>query len=203
MKINQSIVCQDYPCQDVHHMSSIVPHIVLNRSKILGVMISEAAPENPDDNYYSGKDSLFQKTTVQAFQDAGAHVKNIRDIQSLGFYFTTAVKCGKLSYGIKAPTIKQCSFLLEEELSQFPNIKVYMLMGDVAIKAFNYIAKRSDNKRVIPAGPTYKIRKAKYFCNDTRVFPSYTQAGPSFFIEKSKRKMIAEDIAAALKLLAY
>ncbi len=31
-----------------------------------------------------------------------------------------------------------------------------------------------------------------------RVFPSYLQAGPSFFIEKSKRKMIAEDITAAL-----
>jgi len=33
------------------------------------------------------------------------------------------------------------------------------------------------------------------------VFPSYLQAGPSFFIEKSKRRMIAEDIAAALSLV--
>jgi hypothetical protein len=32
-------------------------------------------------------------------------------------------------------------------------------------------------------------------------FPSYLQAGPSFFIEKSKRRMIAEDIAAALSLV--
>jgi len=184
-------------------MSSVVPHIVLNPRKIQAVMISEAAPENPDDNYYSGGDSLFQKTTVQAFQEAGANVDSIKDIQKLGFYFTTAIKCGKTGYGIKAPTIKQCSFLLEKEISQFPNIEVYMLMGDVAIKAFNYIAKRSDNKRVIPAGSTYRIRKAEYFHHDKRVFPSYTQAGPSFFIEKSKRKMIAEDIAAALKLLAY
>jgi uracil-DNA glycosylase len=183
-------------------MTSIVPHIVLDARKILAVMISEAAPENPDDNYYSGEDSLFQKTTVQAFQDAGAHVKSISDIQDIGFYFTTAVKCGKTGYGIKAPTIRQCSFLLEEELSQFPNIKVYMLMGDVAIRAFNYITKRSDNKRVIPAGSTYKIRKTMYFHNDKRVFPSYTQAGPSFFIEKSKRRMIAEDIAAALELVS-
>jgi hypothetical protein len=33
------------------------------------------------------------------------------------------------------------------------------------------------------------------------VYPSYLQAGPSFFIEKSKRKMIAEDIRNALGLL--
>jgi hypothetical protein len=31
-----------------------------------------------------------------------------------------------------------------------------------------------------------------------KVFPSYVQAGPAFFIEKSKRRMIAEDIATAL-----
>jgi hypothetical protein len=31
------------------------------------------------------------------------------------------------------------------------------------------------------------------------VFPSYLQAGPSFYIEKQKRRMIAEDIAAAMR----
>ncbi|GEM_PF-6307458 len=35
-----------------------------------------------------------------------------------------------------------------------------------------------------------------------RVFPSCLQAGPAFFIEKSKRAMIAEDIAAALTVAA-
>jgi hypothetical protein len=34
-----------------------------------------------------------------------------------------------------------------------------------------------------------------------RAFPSYLHAAHSFFIEKSKRRMIAEDIAAALSLL--
>jgi uracil-DNA glycosylase len=75
-----------------------------------------------------------------------------------------------------------------------------MLMGEVAIKAVNYIAKRASEKRVIPAGSTYKIRKQAYYFRGKRVFPSYLQAGPSFFIEKSKRRMIAEDITAALSL---
>jgi len=78
---------------------------------------------------------------------------------------------------------------------------VFMLMGDVAIKAVNYIAKRAGEGRVIPAGSTYKIRGQEYAFRGKRAFPSYLQAGPSFFIEKSKRRMIAEDIATALRLL--
>jgi uracil-DNA glycosylase len=120
---------------------------------------------------------------------------------NLGVYLTTAVKCGKTGYGIKANTIKECSFILEREIALFPDVKVFMLMGDVAIKAINYIAKRAGEGRVIPAGSTYKIRAKEYFFHGSRVFPSYLQAGPSFFIEKSKRRMIAEDIAAAMRLL--
>ncbi|HEY42081.1 MAG TPA: uracil-DNA glycosylase [Dehalococcoidia bacterium] len=165
-------------------------------------MISEAAPENPDDYYYAKGDSLFQQTTVQAFNDAGADVSSMQDILNLGVYLTTAVKCGKTGYGIKSGTIEECSNILERELALFPNIKVFMLMGDVAIKAVNYIAKRAGEGRVIPAGSTYKIRGQEYFFRGRRAFPSYLQAGPSFFIEKSKRRMIAEDIKAALNLLA-
>jgi len=70
-----------------------------------------------------------------------------------------------------------------------------MLMGDTAIKALNAVARRAGEARVIPDGSTYRISGGKYFFRGIRVFPSYLQAGPSFFIEKSKRKMIAEDIA--------
>ena len=85
-------------------------------------------------------------------------VSCIQDILDLGVYLTTAVKCGKTGYGIKASTIKACSLILEQELALFPNVKVFMLMGDVAIKAFNDIARRAGEGRVIPAGFTYKIR---------------------------------------------
>jgi uracil-DNA glycosylase len=138
---------------------------------------------------------------VQAFNDAGAEVSSIKDILKLGVYLTTAIKCRKKEYVIKANTIKECSKILEKEISLFPNIKAFMLMGDAAIKSLNYIAKSVDEKRVIPAGSTYKIRGDKYYFKERRVFPSYLQAGPSFFIEKSKRRMIAEDISEALNLL--
>jgi len=64
----------------------------------------------------------------------------------------------------------------------------------------NDIWKRQTGKKIIPAGSTYKIRGQKYYAGDKRVFPSYTPAGKNSLIEKSKRKMVAEDIREALKL---
>jgi uracil-DNA glycosylase len=193
--------CRDFPCDDVNRDCYIVPSLDVYPDAISIIMISEAAPADPDDYYYSGGNPLFQHTTVRAFNDAGEDVTSIQDILEMGVYLTTAVKCGKTGYGIKAKTIKECSRMLEKEIALFPNVKVFMLMGDVAIKAINYIAKRGGMERVIPAGSTYKIRGQECFFREARAFPSYLQAGPSFGIEKSKRRMIAEDIAAALDLI--
>jgi uracil-DNA glycosylase len=201
MLVNKGVGCKEFPCVDVKHECYIIPDIDVKPGDISMVMISEAAPANPADYYYAAGDPLFQQTTVQAFNDAGADVSSIQDILDLGVYLTTAVKCGKTGYGIKAGPIKECSLILEKELALFPNVKAFMLMGDVAIKAINYIAKRAGEARVIPVGSTYKIRGQEYFFRGRRAFPSYLQAGPSFFIEKSKRRMIAKDIAAALSLL--
>ena len=200
MRVSECVGCQSFPCGDVRRDCYIVPDIEVVPEDISIVMISEATPANASDYYYAGGDSLFQQTTVLAFNDAGVDVSSIQDVLDLGVYLTTAVKCGKTGYGIRAGTIKECSLILEEELALFPNVRALMLMGDVAIKAVNYIAKRAGEGRVTPAGSTYKIRGGEYSFQGKRAFPSYLQAGPSFFIEKSKRKMIAEDIAAALRL---
>ncbi len=201
MRVNEYVKCRDFPCDDIRHECYLVPDINIEPDKIAIVIISESAPLNPDDYYYAGGDSLFQQTTVQAFNDAGVKVSYIKDILNLGIYLTTAVKCGKTGFGIKTSTVKECSLILEKELALFPDVKVLMLMGDVAIKAINEIARRAGDKRVIPAGSTYKIRGREYLFQGRRVFPSYLQAGPSFFIEKSKRRMITEDIREAMKLI--
>jgi uracil-DNA glycosylase len=166
-------------------------------------MISESAPADPNNYYYASGDPLFQKTTVQAFRDAGVKVSSIMDLVEKGVYFTTAVKCAKTGYGIESSTIRECSAILDNELALFPNAKVFMLMGDVAIKAINHIAKRAGEERVIPAGSTYKIRKQEYHFRGKRIFPSYLQAGPSYFVEKGKRRMITEDIIAATSLAKW
>ena len=201
MRVNECVRCKAFPCVDVRHENHIIPDVDIKPNNVFIVMISEAAPARLEDYYYAKGDPLFQQTTVHAFRDAGADVSSIRDILNMGVYLSTAVKCGKIGYMIKTDAIKECSFILEKELTLFPNVKVFMLMGDVAIKSLNYIANRNKEPRVIPTGSTYKIRGQKYFFQGKRVLPSYLQAGPSFLIEKSKRRMIANDITTALTLM--
>jgi len=198
MKTNDHVNCLDFPCQDTRRASYFIPGISLDPARVRILLISEASPENLSDHYYAGPEALFARTTLLAFQDAGAKVDSIQDVFDLGVYLTTAVKCGKTGYGIATQTIEHCSHPLEKEIALFPNIKVFLLMGDVAIKSVNMIAKRNGEPRVIPAGSTYKIRGGEFTFRGARALPSYVQAGPAFFVEKSKRKMIAEDIKKAL-----
>ena len=201
MRISEQVICKEFPCLDVQHECYIVPHVSINPEDISVVLISEAAPADISDYYYAVGDPHYQQTTVHAFNEAGVQVASLQEILELGVYLTTAVKCAKTGYGINAGTIKECSMLLEQELELFPNLEAFLLMGDVAIKALNYIAKRQGEPRVIPAGSTYKIRGGEFYYRAKRAFPSYTQTGPSYGIEKSKQRMIAEDIASALEVV--
>ena len=201
MKPCDHIGCKLFPCSDVNHSGYIIPAIELDPATISIILISESAPEKLEDDYYADGDPLFARTTLLAFNDAGVKLSSVQEIIQRGIYLTSAVKCSKTGYGIQSGTIEECSHILEQELSLFPNVKAFLLMGDVAIKAINYIAKRNKDPRPVPSGSTYKIRGNEFYFRGKRVFPSYLQAGPSFGIEKSKRKMIAEDIASAWGLV--
>jgi uracil-DNA glycosylase len=198
VKISDQIGCLNFPCLDVQHEGYVIPNINIDPRMVSMIMVSEAAPADSSDYYYFGGDAGFERTTLQAFREAGEEMASFKEILELGVYFTSAVKCAKTGYGIKAGTISECSLILEKELALFPNTRVILCMGDVAIKVINTIAKRTGAGRVIPAGSTYKIRGGEFYFRDIRVYPSYLQVGPSFGIEKSKRRMIAEDIAAGL-----
>jgi uracil-DNA glycosylase len=201
MRTSDHITCTEFQCLDVDKTRYIVPEKEIDPETIQMIIVSEAAPKKSSDYYYMGEKSLFEQTTLQAFKDAGMKVESLNELVEKGIYCTTAIKCGKKDYTVKAVTIKNCSLHLEKELALFPNLKVIMLMGDFAIKALNYIAKRQLGKRVIPSGSTYKIRGKEYFFGDIQIFPSYLQAGPAYFIEQSKRRMIKEDLKQAIKIL--
>jgi len=200
-KVSTYVQCKDLPCGDVNTTRHSVPQVDLEPDQIRILMISEAPPPDVSDDFYAAGDPFYWRTTVQAFEQAGVSLGSVQDLLDLGVYITTAVKCGKIGYGVKSATIANCSQLLETEMGLFPNLMAVLLMGDVAIKAMNSIAKRQSGKRLIPSGSTYKIRKNEYSYRGMRVFPSYLQTGKSFLIEKSKQKMIAEDIRAALDLV--
>lgn len=191
MRITDYVQCIDFPCVEARQESYLVPDIEIDPGSIKLLLISETAPTAPKDYYYASCEAMFARTTLQAFQEAGLKATSIQDLLQKGIYFTTAVKCGKNEYAVANSTIIHCSSLLEREIALFPNLKAYLLMGDVAIKAINTIAKRQGEPRVIPAGSTYKIRGGEFTYRGKRAFPSYLQAGPSFGIEKSKQRMIA------------
>ncbi|MEW5826110.1 MAG: uracil-DNA glycosylase family protein [Candidatus Bipolaricaulota bacterium] len=201
MRVSDVIHCVDRPCTDVRHDLLSVPDVDISPASVRMVLVSEAAAPRAEDGYYASDAGLFAKTTLQAFRDAGTQVNGIRELMRSGVYLTTAVKCAKTAYGLVTPTVHTCSRLLQRELDLFPRLRALLLMGDVAIKAVNHIARCAGEPRVIPPGSTFRLRGSAYFWRGVRVFPSYVQAGPSFFIETSKRRMIAEDIATALALI--
>jgi len=184
MRVSDHMGCHALPCRDVRHGSYLLPEMDGAAADVRIVLISEAAPPNPADWYCADGHPLFQQTTVQAFCDAGADVGSARDILNLGVCLTTAVKRGETGYSLAAATIGECSRLLEQELNLSPNVRAWLLMGDVAIKAVNCIARRS----------------GKHTFRGARAFPFCLQAGPSPFIGKTKRTMIAQDTASALDL---
>ena len=71
MKVNEYIKCCRFPCTDVRHECYCIPNIDVQPEDVSIILISEAAPADPADYYYAAGDPLFQRTTVQAFRDAG------------------------------------------------------------------------------------------------------------------------------------
>jgi len=190
----------EFTCSDVI-LKKYFQKSVSKKDSIKLILISEALPQNIDD-YYDGKgEPSFIKNTNMIFNFLGYNYKTYKDYLDNGIYLTTAIKCIKKDYLVSSETIKNCSINLERELDEFKNKKVIMLMGDFAIKSINYIWKRKYNEKIIPTGSIYKIRNGVYESNGIRFFPSYTQTGDSFGLEKSKVEMIKEDVEKALKLI--
>ncbi|GAH39663.1 unnamed protein product, partial [marine sediment metagenome] len=122
--------CTRFPCPDVRHDGYVIPGVSLDPQLISMLMISEAAPANPSDYFYASGVAAYERTSVEAFMQAGVDMDSFSELLGIGIYMTSAVKCAKTGYGIKAGTINECSSILEKEIGLFPNIQVIMLMGD-------------------------------------------------------------------------
>lgn len=176
-------------------------NIDLDPLAIRAIMINEVVPFDPSQDFYGTPDADYLKTTIPLMQRAGMEAASIQDILQKGIYITNAVKTPKTETTIDKSSIENSLPYLEAELSLFPNLKVMMLMGDVAKKAFNMIAKKTTKKPVVPAVSTYKLRNSEIYYNGIRVMPSYIMTGRNILIEKSKVTMAAEDIAAMLEII--
>ncbi len=168
---------------------------------IKAIMINEVVPADPAQDFYGSANADYLKTTIPLLQGAGAAVTSIQDVLQMGIYITNAVKTPKTEYTIDKSSIEKSLPYLEAEISLFPNVKVIMLMGDVAKKAFNMITKKATKKNAIPAVSTYKLRNSEIFYQGIRVMPSYIMTGGNILIEKSKVTMATEDIAIMLEII--
>lgn len=176
-------------------------NIEIDPLTIKAIMINEVVPSDALQDFYGVPDADYLKTTIPLFQGAGAEVKSIQDILQMGIYITNAVKTPKTKYAIEKKSIQDSLPYLEAELSLFPNVKVIMLMGDVAKKAFNMITKKATKKNVVPTVSTYKLRTTEIYYKGIRVMPSYIMTGGNILIEKSKVAMATEDIATMLEII--
>ena len=201
MRVKARVTCLDFPCGDVDHARHEVPGAEVDPGRVRLIAVAESPPAEAADGLYARGLPFHLETTLDAFRAAGLTATTRRELEERGIYLTTAVKCAKVGYGVERATVETCSHLLEKELGLFPNARAIMLMGDVAIGAMNAIARRRTGRRLIPAGPTWKIRSGEYHFEGKQVFPSYLQTGRSYLIERSKREMIAADLRNALALI--
>ncbi|MBM7542277.1 uracil-DNA glycosylase family protein [Amphibacillus cookii] len=175
--------------------------IDLDPQSIKAIMINEVVPHDPADDFYGQPDADYMKTTIPLFQQAGIAVNSIVDILAMGIYITNAVKTPKSDYTVEKEALLESLPYLKTELSLFPNLKVVMLMGDVAKRAFNMIHKKQNRKNIVPSTATYKIRHNEIHFQDKRIMPSYIMTGKNILIEKSKFQMVVEDIENMVKLI--
>ena len=168
---------------------------------IQAIMINEVVPSCPEEDFYGKQDSAYMSTTIPMFRKAGIEVGLVQDILNRGIYITNAVKTPKSEYAVSKESIEDSLPYLEKELALFPNVKVIMLMGDVAKKAFNMICKKATKKNAVPSISTYKLRNTEIFYNGIRIMPSYIMTGQNILIEKSKFEMASKDIETMYRLI--
>lgn len=165
------------------------------------IMINEVVPSSPEDDFYGKPDSAYMSTTIPLFRKAGIEVGSVQDILNRGIYITNAVKTPKSEYAVSKESIENSLPYLGKELALFPNVKVIMLMGDVAKKAFNMISKKTTKKNAVPSISTYKLRNTEIIYKGIRIIPSYIMTGQNILIEKSKFEMASEDIETMYRLI--
>lgn len=175
--------------------------VQVDTNSISAILINEVVPADPADDFYGGPGAAYLSTTLPLFRKAGLDVDSIDEILNLGIYITNAVKTPKTDSAIPREQIENSLPCLKKELALFSNVKVILLMGDVAKKAFNMLTKKATGKNAIPGISTYKIRNTELYYDGIRVMPSYIMTGQNLLIEKSKFEMAAEDISVMYKII--
>ena len=196
MNIRQALEAQHGPAGSLH-----LSNLELDPASIRAIMINEVVPADPAQDFYGESGEEYLSTLLPLFRQAGLDIQSISDVLRMGVYITNAVKTPKTAYAVEQASIDKSLPWLEAELALFPNVQVILLCGDVAKKMVNRIVKKATKKNAIPSGATYKLRSGTYFWGSVRVIPSYIITGGNLLIEKSKVRMITEDISIMMSII--
>ena len=196
MNIRQALESQLGSAPQLH-----LNDVDVDPAAIRAILINEVVPADPAQDFYGESGEEYLSTTLPLFRQAGLQVQSTQDILDMGIYITNAVKSPKTAYAIEKAAVDESLPFLAAELALFPNVQVILLCGDVAKKMVNMIVKKATKRNVIPSGATYRLRSEQYHWGSIRVMPSYIITGGNLLIEKSKVRMITEDLAAMAEIL--
>lgn len=162
----------------------IFPEIKRNNYEIIIVGQNPKSEDLITGIPFSGKTGSFLKKSLN---EAGIDINNC--------YFTNAVKC--CTDENKEPTIdvvQKCNHILHQELNQFPNKKIIIALGKIAVKA------------VLPSLKTFSIGKIAgsffdyEFDSNTKVF---VVKHPSFLLKSNSPFLFREFISHLTKVKLY
>jgi uracil-DNA glycosylase len=165
------------------------------------LMLTDGYPQDEAMHYvHAHPDSLAWQNTRQLLEGIGVKVDCYDDIRPQGILLTTCLE-SVVPEKVTSGHIEIASEGVERIVRELPDLRAIGLMGDTAIAAFNRMCRRQRGDRLIPAGATYRIRNQDFFWNEVQVFPSYLHTGRSYLIERSKQRMVAEDMARMARYL--
>lgn len=104
----------------------------------------------------------------------------MENLLDMGIYLTTAIKCPKAGLSVSTQTTKKCLKILEKGIKLFPMAKVYMLMGDVAIKHLIISQRLKPEKELSPTYLLIKSGRANTFIKARGYFRLMLLPGATF-----------------------
>ena len=84
MHVGDHIECEGFPCDGVVHERFTISPLEIDPGSIRCVMVAETPAMDLADDFYGPDDPFFLRTTRQAFAEAGAPIRSMADIASLG-----------------------------------------------------------------------------------------------------------------------
>lgn len=158
------------------------------------LLLTDGYPPDPHQHFvFSDVETLAWQNTRGILSSLGVEANSFQEVLDHGVLITPSLDI-VVPPKVTAVETARAAERLEALLRLLPNLAAIGLMGDVAIATFNQMHRQAAGRRLIPPGSTYKLRRQDFFWGKVQVFPSYLHTGKSYLIERSKRRMVADDM---------